>query len=259
MMQLKRAVENIVGSIPAEEVHKNKYRQELYAHVHELYKEERPNHTDEAAALNAALKRLGELESLRAEFLKSLSPLSRWMGRLDFAFTWQPGESIWRHVFRVGGTCAAFYFVAVYGLLIPLVIAFKGERLDMTIGAGLFGIVIGLSLPTFLIAVSVLQVQTRKIMGTASSIPKKCLRMAGVSTLSSLAIWVVTMGSLHILLATSVNFLGEAHAAVALLEHVRTAFVPRWCSVFMVFAMLLPPLSLDRRFNGYIPDWPYAE
>ena len=36
MMQLKRAVENIVGSIPAEEVHKNKYRQELYAHVHEL-------------------------------------------------------------------------------------------------------------------------------------------------------------------------------------------------------------------------------
>lgn len=260
MIQLKKAIENIVGPIPAEEVHKNKYRLELYAHLHQLYEEERPHHRDETAAFRAALNRLGNPESLRAEFLKSLSSLNRWYGRLGHALTCQPGESLWRHAVRIGSICFVLYMTAVYGLLFPLVIALKDESSDMTLGAAIFGIVVGLNLLTFMIAISVLQVRTRKIVGSASTVPNKYLRMAGASALSALPIWLVALGSLYIGLTISVNVLGEAHASVAMLEHLRTSFMPRWCSVLTVFVVLLPPLySLDHRFNGYIPDWPYAE
>jgi len=149
---------------------------------------------------------------------------------------------------------------AVYGLLFPMRLVLRDESSDMTIGVAIFGIVMGLSLPTFMIVISVLQVRTRKIVGSASTVPIKYLRMAGASALSALPIWLVALGSLYIGLTISVNVLGEAHASVALLEHLRTSFMPRWCSVLTVFVVLLPPLeALDHHFNGDIPDWPYAE
>lgn len=258
MMQLKRAIEDIVRSIPTEESQKNKYRLELYAHLHELYDEERPRHSDESAAFCAALNRLGQPESLRAEFLKSLSRLSRCMGRLDYALSWQPDESFLRHVLRVGGSCMALYFVAVYVFLIPLCALVTDRPADMQIAGAVFGITIGLNVPALLLMISALQAQSRRVVGLDLSIAGKCLSMARVSVLSILAIWGTMLGSLYILLALSVNFLGEAHAAVALLEHERTGSAPLWCSVWTVVAVLLSAVfSLSSRMN--IRDWPYAE
>lgn len=257
-MQLKKAIEDIVRSIPAEESQKNKYRLELYAHLHELYEEERPHHSHESAAFGAALNRLGQPESLRAEFLKSLSPLSRWMGRLDYALSWQRGESFLRHVVRVGGTSMALYFVAAYVFVIPLCALVTDKPADMRIAGAVFGITIGLNVPALLLMISVLQAQSRRVVGLDLSIPGKCLRMAGVSVLSILAIWGTMLGSLYILLALSVNFLGEAHAAVAMLEHERTGSAPLWCSVWTVVAVLLSMVfTLSSSIN--IRDWPYAE
>ena len=106
-----RAVERVVRPVRAGIRHKRRMREELLAHLAEIYAEEQARLNDPAAALKAAAGRLGDPAELARE-LQDAVPLSerlayhveRWLG-------WRPPETVARMMGR--NALVSFVVVAV--------------------------------------------------------------------------------------------------------------------------------------------------
>ena len=260
MDELKTHIEDIVAPIPAAEIHKNKYRQELFAHLSELYAEELSRTEDAGEAAKAALARLGDPESLRTEFMKDVSPFTLLQVRIERFFAKPPGRSPWRHAARNGAIVFGLYSLAVYGLLMPLVAMGGNQPADMQIAAAAFGVVMGLVLAVFLMAVDLLQAHTRTLLHAEYTRLRTCVLMVSQSSVAAIAIWGVAFGALWgegLLLG---QVFGPDHPSTVMLAAVRGPFAFRFVAFLAAMAFVIPPaMALERRQNGHIPDWPYAE
>jgi hypothetical protein len=104
MKALRREVERVVRPIVASEPSKNRMREELLAHLTELYDQELAGSGNEQLATAAALARFGDPSELRQELQQTIPLLERILwARLPLR-NWtqrRPGESAERHLWRV--------------------------------------------------------------------------------------------------------------------------------------------------------------
>lgn len=126
---LKIAVETIVAPIPADTRLKDQYREELLGHLKDLFETARRGKRDEPEALEEAMERLGEPETLRAQFVESLSQLDRFSGRIAIRLQRRQYESCLAYALR-GSAFFAFCIGSFMAILIVPTIAgitlFKG-------------------------------------------------------------------------------------------------------------------------------------
>jgi hypothetical protein len=113
------AVEEIVRPIHAPLTKIIRMREELYCHLEAIYNEELVKLDDEEAALQSAINRLGDSDTIRAELRTSIP---RWNQILCKYFQYilrQPGEHRVRYAVRFGLVYALLLAVL---LLVPVVI-----------------------------------------------------------------------------------------------------------------------------------------
>jgi len=79
MKQLKICVERAVRPLRANNRRKDRMREELLAHLQELYHEELARLIDPSAALDQAMRRFGDPAELRRELQDSVPLLERWL------------------------------------------------------------------------------------------------------------------------------------------------------------------------------------
>jgi hypothetical protein len=79
MKELKICVERAVRPVRASSRHKDRMREELLAHLQELYNEELARLGDPSAALEQAARRFGDPAELRGELQQSVPLMERWL------------------------------------------------------------------------------------------------------------------------------------------------------------------------------------
>jgi ATP-dependent Clp protease ATP-binding subunit ClpC len=114
-----RIVERIVRPVHAGTPRKLKMREELLAHVSEVYDQELARVNDPAAAMAETTTRLGEASELTAQFQRSLSVSDRLSYHLERWFGWRAPESAARYTLRV----AAQVFIAISAVCAVLAVA----------------------------------------------------------------------------------------------------------------------------------------
>lgn len=112
------AVEKIVRPIDAPLVRKTRMREELYCHLEAIYHEELAKLDDKQAAFQAAINRLGDPETIRAELRKSIPRWNQILCKYFHYILRQPGEGRVRYALRFGLGYALFLAVL---LLVPAV------------------------------------------------------------------------------------------------------------------------------------------
>lgn len=123
---LRKQVERAVRPLRATERTKLRIRQELLAHLSDIYQEELSKSRSEGDAMEAALKRFGAPAELTAELARSLSCTEllgwweeRYERQLDRFFSMHQGESVLRWVARI-----VLMMAVLNGLLVGAVCAF---------------------------------------------------------------------------------------------------------------------------------------
>ncbi len=109
------AVERIVRPIVAPRDRKQRMREELYAHIDSIYKEEFEKSGDEAAACTTATVRLGEPEIVRAELQGTVPFWKQTLIRGDQMFGRKPKEPRLRYSIRISIMALVFSAVMYLG------------------------------------------------------------------------------------------------------------------------------------------------
>src|SRR5688500_3028373 len=99
-LEQMRIVERVVRPVRAGIAHKRKMREELLAHVAEIYTEEQARLDDPAAALKAAAQRLGDPEALARELQDAVPASERLTYHVERRLGWRPPESVARMMGR---------------------------------------------------------------------------------------------------------------------------------------------------------------
>ncbi len=116
--QLRIFVEKIVRPLRAAEADKLKMREELFAHACQAYEDEHSRGADQAAAARQAMRRLGEIESTRADLQATVGWQSKYNDWADRFVRRPVGTPVLKHATRLAFRCAVVF--AVYMLLILL-------------------------------------------------------------------------------------------------------------------------------------------
>jgi ATP-dependent Clp protease ATP-binding subunit ClpC len=98
-----RIVERVVRPVHAGTPRKLKMREELLAHVSEIYDQELARLNDPPAAMAETTARFGDPSELTAQFQRSLSTSDRLSYHLERWFGWRAPESAARYTLRVAG------------------------------------------------------------------------------------------------------------------------------------------------------------
>jgi len=146
MIELRTQVERIVRPIRATAHRKNRMREELLAHLGELYQQELLAHPDnKVAALTVACKRFGEPAALRAELQATVPAVERFLAlplpSAQGRFQRRPGESTLDYTRRT--VVWATVINAVVWLLLVLVcaIGLQRERARYTSSGGILTLI----------------------------------------------------------------------------------------------------------------------
>ncbi len=98
---LKIYVERAVRPVVAENSTKIKMREELFAHVQDVYEQELKRLGDQQAAVARTVERMGEPAELTAELQSSISRLERFEAHYNAWFARRAGETRLRHALRL--------------------------------------------------------------------------------------------------------------------------------------------------------------
>lgn len=109
------AVERIVRPIVAPRDNKQRMREELYAHIDSIYKEEFEKTDNEEVACAAATTRLGAPEVVRAELQATIPVWKKRLYQMDQAFARRPKEPRLRFSFRISIMALVFSGVMYLG------------------------------------------------------------------------------------------------------------------------------------------------
>jgi hypothetical protein len=110
-LEQMRIVERVVRPVRAGIAHKRKMREELLAHLAEIYTEEQARLDDPAAALKAAAKRLGDPAELARELQDAVPASERLAYHVERWLGWRPPESVARMMGR--NALVSFVVIAV--------------------------------------------------------------------------------------------------------------------------------------------------
>ena len=254
MDQLKIEIERIIHPIIADEKFKNRFRQELYAHLVSLYEIEQSKHTDEHIALESALQQQGNPEVLRSDFLNSFSLPERWLARFDNACEPKPDKPILHHATRM----AALVFCSIFLLqLIPfclaLIVKRKSSIMYFLTSLGIAGCIYAASM--VFLAFLFLPRMRSVLKDTSHPVLRylKLFQFAFVQTLLTYIAVGIAILLGHILLS---SILGKQHVKVITLDYVCAL----WMGVYTpIVTLLICPYMLIREAqnNKPLPDWPY--
>ncbi|MGD9723797.1 MAG: permease prefix domain 1-containing protein [Pirellulales bacterium] len=196
-VQLKTIVERAVRPVVAGQDRKRAMREELLAHVTEVFAEECAQGLDDAEALERARQRFGDPRSLTAELQRGVSRLGRVLGacqRANSAY-WDPLDSWPRAAFKQGVMLLAMT-VLIYVLILG-VEASKGRLADPSLA---LAIALGTSLLTgaFVIAITLTltPIGARLFDGDKRSWPAICVfvaaSLAALPAMAFAVYWLMT-------------------------------------------------------------------
>jgi hypothetical protein len=130
MNVLKVRVERSVRPVRASLSRKMRMREELLAHLTEIYEDELQNRSDEQAAVEAAFDRFGDPGELTAELQASVSWIERGEWISDELVRRRTGETELRHALRMSGYYCGFVSVLLLGVLaVPYIGSLLTENL----------------------------------------------------------------------------------------------------------------------------------
>jgi len=148
LLELRKQVERAVRPVQAGKKRKLMMREELLAHLSELYLEEHERVADEQTALAAALERFGQPAELTMELNRSVGFEERLSFRLDFWAGTRKDESLWQLALRCGlfTALAPVFMVMVVGTVIGLASLFGTLDDNPTEYSFIFKLLIGADL-----------------------------------------------------------------------------------------------------------------
>lgn len=259
MDPLKLAVERIVGPIPADETPKNTYRRELYAHARELYALETSRADNDDEAIAAAIRRLGDPEKLRTEFMLSLPRHARWQGRFEHAMSPRPGETMPRFTLRIARWTGTL-MVSLVGGVLSWSLLFKDRWSDMLGAAAIVGLIVVVLITAFGVLMGLLEANSKRIIRSGRTLPARSVFMLGESLLAISVLWAVAVGTIALLETALAATVGEYHAATAMVESMKFGFALLFTLAMTVALLIVPPaMAFEHRQSGHLSDWPYGE
>lgn len=259
MDELKRHVEAIVAPIPAEEVLKNKYRQELYAHALQRYRSERDDGADREPALRAAIDRLGEPKTLRAEFLAALGPLDRVFGYIEYWTDLRRGETIGRYVLRAAGIVVGLVVVPIFFLLVTGLGLARSTPGDVVSATYALGLLVAWSVFVLVTILGCVKRYAERIQERPESRFGRQLLLIRGAILAAAACWFANAAGWYLIHSALLAAFDGSHAANALMAQLRADFGILYWGILTVLTLAMPwALAWDMRRRGDIPDWPYA-
>lgn len=254
MIQLKQAVEEIVAPLPADPRLKDRYREELLRHLIELVEDEQAQGRDNVKALEVALKRLGNPETLRTDFTESLSRLDRVYGKACHAFEKRPDESGLRFALRGFGYIVLGTSLLAATLFLPAILGiawFQGPRPEVAPSLSALGLffVLYLSLSMFF----PLLVTSRWDRALKNKEWGVYALFGFLAVLMSILAGAVGIGIGYVLLVWS---LGSHHPEVYVFvfENGLVVFVT---TVGIIAALTIGVFYVQPRIYSPLPDWPY--
>lgn len=167
--QLMTHVERAVRPIRAEESTKCRMREDLYAHLFQIYQEELHQRNDEAEAVMNSCKRLGEPAALASELERTVSPFERRIAGLGRWISRRENESSLKHSFRIAFSTLVFVPLAgMSSLLVLLTGRLTGFSTHPIVGFSHLGFLIldlGLWLASNVFVFMHLGIQMRSLFG----------------------------------------------------------------------------------------------
>ncbi len=140
---LKTIVERAVRPVHATVERKRRMREELLAHVTEVFDEEHARTRDEAAAAEATSRRFGDATQIANELQRSVSAFDRIFSAFERIVLARPGEGNVQRALRWGLFVMAVIGVESLVLLLPAGLLMKGSQdlgfLSLVIAALVFG------------------------------------------------------------------------------------------------------------------------
>lgn len=254
---LKVEVERIVEPVHAQIRLKNKFRQELWMHLSELFEEESASTTDSDAASRRALERLGNPDVLRTQLRDSMKLADRIEGFVAYWTTLRRGVPLSHEILRLSLSSFFLIFAMILALTVGLWISPKGMTADKL----LFMVTLGISVSLVYAAFGAVYPWAEDTFwGTANNRKpgleffKKALAWSIVSAVVIPASGIVVHFAGHAFLA---SMLGPEHRTVILFEFLNPAL---WRMLGgLVFVALHVAILSGRFFSGRLPDWPYAD
>lgn len=107
IQELMIPVEKIVRPIQAPMMQKMRMRSELYSHLHALVEEETARQVTAELALDAALKRFGDLKEIQSQLQSTVPKWNRLISQLDLLYTSRPDETTFQFAWRAASRGAA--------------------------------------------------------------------------------------------------------------------------------------------------------
>ncbi|MCH7959035.1 MAG: hypothetical protein IID08_02820 [Candidatus Hydrogenedentes bacterium] len=255
--QLKVEVERIVEPVHAEIRLKNKFRQELWTHLSELYEEESASTPDSDTAAQRALERLGKPDELRAQLRDSMKLVERIEGFGAYWMTVRREVPLFREMLRLGFSS----FCLVFGMILALTVGLWISPKDLAPDKVLFMVTLGISVSLIYAVFGAVYPWVENTMRKTAKgkkphreFFKKALKWSALSALIMLASGFAAHFAGHTFLA---SMLGAEHRRVVEFEFVNPAI---W-KMLGGLVLITPPLITlgEVFFSGRLPDWPYAD
>ncbi len=222
---LKVMVERAVRPVVAPRARKKAMREELLAHVNEVFADELAKSGDDKAALARTRERFGASDTLTAELQRSVSAWQRAATRVE-RLDWLDGEPIWMLAWR-HLLISVLSFAVVFLAIVPTVYFRGRDTLDFAIRVSIVqGLLVGpFSFGMFVVATKL----SEALFGTSQ---QRSWRRAAVYLLGSALLFP--------LFAFFIYF-GLSSDLAASLGHLAFAcwFIPALPVLFIVVARLL--------------------
>lgn len=189
-------VEKAVRPIRAEESVKCRMREDLYAHLVQIYEDELHRQGDESQAVASACRRLGEPAQLTRELSGALTRAERFQGFISGRIRRRRHEPLWRHAFRMAVQMVV-WFVLLSATTIPVVTFLAGfvrespHPLDETAVSILIRLLIGLGIWFGFIVGAMVMLSTlmcRQFEGTTRFRPRSWSRAVSLTVLAFFAV-----------------------------------------------------------------------
>ena len=187
-----KIVERAVRPVQASTARKRKMREELLAHLTEIYEEELAGTRNPNAALDAAAKRFGDPRELAGELSSALP----WMERVGFIterwFGWRAPESVARYLFRQARL--SFAAIAIVVAIVATVIGLQGGWDQSTWQAIRPAAALLVFVPLAQFLLGMLYFKMRDAMFGAFATPKSAARVVISDCLIASVVLVISVG-----------------------------------------------------------------
>jgi hypothetical protein len=262
MDPLKLAVERIVRPIRVEESLKDTFREELWGHLTDLFRQECERYEGEDDALAAAVERLGNPKALRRNYIQSLPWIDRTVGYFEQFFGPKQDRPPLGQALDIGAKLFTGTVLTILIVTLPFYVSVSGlvnrelwylSALGLLVSAVVSVFVSAFVFTTWHCEHTVL---TRATLTAADG-----LRLAGISMTSHFIVLtcaITLYTTLRLILSAT---LGPDHAQTISFVHVGTALWPIQFTLLLAASALIPVLTTRDivRRKKRLPDWPYIE